>query len=238
VGLPEFEVASLKPTDVSGQIVRLVRVLPGGRLEIRGTELESLIYLAFQPFRVSSGSESIYQTRYDLVAVPPKEMQAKITYIYSSSWIGDEHLRQMLQNLLIRRFQLRFHYEAKRGDVYLLEKGAKPPAFRSAEFDPTLPSVRRAPIYQRDGHWLLRGATMAELATYISGALKSPVFDQTGLTGTYDYTQRRSDADSEQRADLDESFIAFFPELSLKLVKTKGQIRTLVIDSAQMPSPN
>jgi len=241
LGLPEFEVASIKPTDVSGQILRLVRVLPGGRLEIRGTELEGLIYLAFQPFLVSGGSEwtGACDTRYDLVGVPPKEMQARITYVYSSSWIGDEHLRQMLQNLLIRRFQLRFHYEAKKGAVYLLEKGAKAPAFQSAQSDPRLSSLRgRTPIYQRDGHWLLRGATMAELAAYLTGALKSPVFDQTGLTGAYDYTQSRSDADPEQRTDRDESFIAFFPELRLKLVKSKGEIRGLIIDSVQRPSPN
>ena len=79
---------------------------------------------------------------------------------------------------------------------------------------------------------------MAELAAYLTGALKSPVFDQTGLTGAYDYTQSRSDADPEQRTDRDESFIAFFPELRLKLVKSKGEIRGLIIDSVQRPSPN
>ena len=241
LGLPEFEVASIKPTDVSGQILVYMRVYSGGRLEIHGNPLEWIVYSAFRPFRVSGGSEwtRAQDTRYDLVAVPPKEMQATITYLQSSSWIGDEHLRQMLQNLLIRRFQLQFHYEAKEGDVYLLQKGAKPPAFQSAQSDPRLSSLPgRTPIYQRDGHWLLRGATMTELAARLSGALESPVLDQTGLTGAYDYTQPRSDADPGQPTDVDASFMAFFPELRLKLVKSKGEIRTLVIDSVQKPSPN
>jgi uncharacterized protein (TIGR03435 family) len=235
----QFEAASIKPTDTGGAILRFIRVYPGGRLEIGGTDLEGLIYLAFQPFRVRGGGDRILQTRYDIIAVPPAETAPRITYAYSGSWIGDENLRQMLQSLLIHRFELRFHYEARKGEVYLLEKGPRAPAMQLSQSDPRLSSVRgRDPIYQKGGQWLLRGVTMAELAARLSAALEAPVLNHTGLNGAYDFTQSRTSTEGEQQLDFNMSFMNFFPELKLKLVKATDQIQTLVIDNVQLLLPN
>jgi uncharacterized protein (TIGR03435 family) len=47
--------------------------------------------------------------------------------------IEDEQLREMLQSLLIDRFQLRFHRETQTGDVIFLERTDKPLALRQTE---------------------------------------------------------------------------------------------------------
>jgi uncharacterized protein (TIGR03435 family) len=80
----------------------------------------------------------------------------------------------------------------------------------------------------------------------LAGEVDLPVIDQTGLNGRYDYMLEYK---------LDPSHRIFNPEpnsdptgtpfldalrnqLGLKLVKTKGPVRTLVIDHIEMPSEN
>ncbi len=234
-----FEVASVKPTDTSGQVKVFVQVYPGGRIEIFGYELEGLIHLAFHPFRISGGTDWMQNTKYDMVAVPPQAVQKSIRDLRSVPFLGDARLRQMLQTLLLRRFQLRFHYENSTGNVYLLERGGRTPAFQPSSIDPySAGTAGSRSVFRRGGQWELRGATMPELAAELSSVLESPVLDQTGLNGAYDYKQRRVDSYPPNYDPTGASFLTFFRELHLNLKKTKGQISTFVIDGAQRPSPN
>lgn len=51
------------------------------------------------------------------------------------SGIDDPVLRQMLQALLIDRFQLKVHRESGSGDVYLLKRNDKPLALKPAKIE-------------------------------------------------------------------------------------------------------
>ena len=254
VVLPEFEVASVKPTDVSGDILVDLRIYPGGRVMVRGCELSGLIRVAFglSYQQISGGPDWIRQIKYEVEALPSKDSGIK-DWRYAAWKVADEHLREMLQALLISRFQLKFHRETRTGDVYLLKQSAKPPAFHPTSVDPSslrtrLGSVRWLGLRQ----WVLDAATMADVADYAVSVLGGiPVFDRTGLSGPFDYKQNQTEVykpnrtdmtqaerDSEFQSALSSSFLNLLQELHLKLERAKGPVETFVIDRAEKPLPN
>jgi uncharacterized protein (TIGR03435 family) len=245
--LPEFEVASVKPTDMNGQIIVGVFLYPGGRTRISGYVLTGLIQTAYQLTyqKITGGADWTDQTLYDVEAVPPKDIQPSIQDLrFGRSKIADEHLRQMLQALLIERFQLKFHWETKPGTVYLLKRGAKPPAFHASNAAPSL-TGRQEPIFWRGlRQWVMKDATMADLAEYVSDSIvHAPVLDRTGLNGGFDYTQNPIERDpaapgGDISAEVAASFLNFLGEIHLKLERSKGPVETFVIDRAEKPSPN
>ena len=237
--LPRFEVASIKPILDTSYVIVSMRIYPGGRLEMRGTSLEGLIHQAFLPVEISGGGDLVYQARFDLVALPPKDIAVGITDLHTKPWIGDQHLRQMLQALLVDRFALRFHYEQTIREVYVLQKGKGPVTLRpTAADDAYLSSPAREPFSGLPWKLKLRGASLAELASRLSGTLGTPVLDHTGLTGRYDFEQRSIEPDPEQRMDFVAAYLSMLKEMNLELAKSKQPIQRFVVDSVQHPSPN
>src|SRR6185503_12404742 len=111
-------------------------VYPGGRLVISGFNLRNMVAAAFglSYWQISGGDE---WTGTDIYKVEAKPTEASIKNLrYTVFGIDDEHLREMLQALLIDRFQLRFHRETKTGDVYLLERSGKTLRLRPIESRP------------------------------------------------------------------------------------------------------
>jgi uncharacterized protein (TIGR03435 family) len=244
--LPAFEVASVKPTDLNREILVGVFVYPGGRIRITGYVLTGLIRTAYQLTyqQVAGGADWTDQTLYDLEAVPPKDVQASIQDLrFGPSKISDERLRQMLQTLLRDRFQLKFHWETKTGTVHLLTRGAKPSAFRASDAALTL-AGRQQPIFWRGRRqWVMKDATMADLAEYASAIVHGPVRDRTELRGRFNYTQSPIEPDpvvagADISAEVAASFLKFLDEIHLKLERARGQVETFVIDHAERPSPN
>jgi uncharacterized protein (TIGR03435 family) len=244
--LPEFEVASIKPTDMTtGNIIVSAFVRPGGRVQILGEELRSLIRIAFhlsyQP--ITGGADWTGGTRYDIEALPPRDLPIE-DLRFSAASIADERLRQMLQSLLISRFHLKLHRETTTGTVYLLKRSAGPPAFHPANMN-SAPSGFVEPVHYfiQRRQWVLTAATMQNLVQYASGLTSVPVFDRTGLSGEFDYQQSRpdvelADRDSDFHSALTSSFWNFLHEVHLKLERAKGPIETFVIDGAEKPQPN
>ncbi|MGH9593813.1 MAG: M56 family metallopeptidase, partial [Bryobacteraceae bacterium] len=116
---PEFEVVSIKPIDPNVMHRVGLQVYPGGRVVIHTASLKSLIVTAFglSYWQISGGDEWTGKDNYDIEAKPSETMQATVTDLrYSLFAIEDENLRQMLQALLIDRFQLKFHRATKTGD--------------------------------------------------------------------------------------------------------------------------
>jgi len=68
------------------------------------------------------------------------------------------------------------------------------------------------------------------LVNMLANTLGSPVVDQTGLDGIYDYTFEWPGADSSLFASVD--------QLGLKLEAKKTPVEVLVIDRAEHPSVN
>lgn len=244
--LPQFEVASVKPTDPGVPHSIGVHIYPGGRLEILAVPLKTLVATAFglSSWQISGGDAWIEKDEYDIEAKPPENLRASIKS-FRWTWFGiqDDHLRGMLQALLMDRFQLRFHREAKTGDVYLLERSGKmlrlrPVEITPSEADPTGYSGFESFGYA-GGRWDLSNAAMPQLAKFAADfILHLPVEDRTELSGLFHYRQAVADLEPKYDDDQSESFISFLSELGLKLERTKGPVEQLVIDHAAKPSPN
>jgi len=236
---PAFEVASVKLAGpAENALGRGVLPFPGGRMAAYKCTLEKLIEEAFslQPFQISGGPGWIHEDRYNIEANPPASSMLSKTTPSPKAPLYDEQ-RQMLQTLLVDRFQLKYHHETKDGPVYLLIRGSKDLKLQDAK-------------NKGDFHWAgsLEGAaisgdglagqneSMEDLANRLSPYLGHMVLDRTGLKGFYDfkYEYRTDDA----RPDVISSILASVQGLGLKLEASKGPVETMVIDHAERPSEN
>jgi len=234
---PDFEVASVKPaaTREAGGVY----THPGGRVTFRGCTLQYLIEQAFdiQRFQVSGGPGWMQDERYDIDAKPPASSK-------SSQWMPpypkappNEEQRQMLQSLLVERFRLKYHSEAREGAVYILVKGNRALKLVDAKYKHVYPwaGVIGGGAIMGD---CLAGVneSMSDLARRLSRYLGRPVLDRTGLSGSFDFrTEYRSD---DEHPDLITMILASVQDLGLKLEASKGPIDTIVIEHAERPSAN
>jgi uncharacterized protein (TIGR03435 family) len=107
---PEFEVATVKPTDLNtGPFGMFTH--PGGRLTITQLTLKTIIQEAYElnRFQVSGGPKWLDEDRHDIVAKPPACSESSK---FSPPTIKTPPTREMLlmlQALLADRFQLRLH---------------------------------------------------------------------------------------------------------------------------------
>ena len=230
-----FDVATVKQVDPNAGHSMGVNVYPGGRVEIDGLSLKALVGVAFNVsyWQISGGDDWVEKIDYDVVADPPENFRATMPNPRHSLFgIEDEHLRQMLQALLIDRFQLRVHKETKTGRVYLLERGGK-----MLELHPTKASSAFSSIGFAE-RWVISSTAMPQLAKFASDyVLHCPVVDRTGLTGYFDYSSPPEEWDVYQK-DQTGSFLSLIREVGLKLSSSKGPVETLAIDHAERPSPN
>jgi uncharacterized protein (TIGR03435 family) len=233
---PEFEVATIKPVDPHGNHVMGVNVYPGGRIALTGLSLRTLICIALDVryWQVSGGETWTEKTLYDLVAIPSENLQTKIsTTQHTLFGIEDEHLRDMLQAVLLERFQLKYHHESTIGKVYLLKRGAKTLRLR-----PTLYETDGAGSIGFAGTWVLRNTTMSQLSKFASEyVFHCPVIDQTRLAESFDYQSELEEWETYEQ-DPTESFLRLLSTVGLRLVAGRGSIDKVMIDHAERPSPN
>jgi uncharacterized protein (TIGR03435 family) len=246
--LPEFEVASIKPTDPNAMHLLGFKIYPGGRVVASALPLKSLIAAAFglSYWQISGGESWIEKDEYEIEAKPPASLQPSITNLrYSWFGIEDEHLREMLQALLMARFQLKFRRETKESTVYLLERSGKRLALRASGKDEERAKVMGDANFSGDvgfagGRWVIFNTTMPQLAKFAADhMLHVPVIDSTGLSGPFDYKQPNALPDSEvDYSDPIGPFLNLIPEIGLKLERSRGPVETFVIDHVEKPSPN
>lgn len=246
--LPRFDVATIKPIDTRPGAMHQsgADVYPGGRVVIPTVSLKGLIGTAFDlpVSRLSRGEEWMDKEQYDVEAKAPED---STLYDLRHTWfrIEDPRLRQMLQALLIDRFQLKVHREIRTGQVYLLEKSGKAIPLKPTDAPSTkTPSATEGfgSIGNVDDTWAIYNTTMRQLANFVGDFyLHSPVLDQTGLSGSYDFKWKmllaNPDQPDSQLGSKDE-LMQFIQVMGLKLKPSTGPVETLVIDHAEHPSEN
>jgi uncharacterized protein (TIGR03435 family) len=235
---PAFEVASVKPSDPHQRFFEML-TWPGGRITVTMYTLKQLMEEAFsvQSFQISGGPRWIDEDRYDIEARPPASSKSSKATPPLSKLPPNDEQRQMLQTLLVDRFQLKFHIETKEGSVYLLMKGKKEPKLLKAKNKDEFPwagSVRGGP-FRADG---IAGTniSMTQLAARLSQPLGRPVLDKTGIEGSFDF--RSEYASDDPRPHVIASILTSIQGLGLKLESDKGPVETIVIDRAGKPSAN
>jgi uncharacterized protein (TIGR03435 family) len=243
---PEFEVASVKPSDTNGRMDYGIRVdglfgtnMPAkGWIQIaygvKGFQIAGPDWISFEKFDIHAKAESASSARQKLL---------------------------MLQSLLADRFKLTLHRETREQSVYALVVGRRGLKMKPSK-DQTL-WAGDFPDGSPDGRPLTGGGLrefapgqlvgeavpMTMFVNLLAGPLDRPVINKTGLTGRYDIDLRYTpgsgqapSADAEQSVQADASgaslFTAIQEQLGLKLESTKGPVEVLVIDHVERPSEN
>jgi uncharacterized protein (TIGR03435 family) len=241
---PAFEVATIKPVDTTNGIMDAgIRVYPGGRIVIHALPLKALIVAAYDVgyWQLSGGEDWMKKDVYDVEAKPAAQSGA-YSLRHTRDHIGDDRVRQMLQTLLIERFQLKVHRETKTGPVYVLERSGNKFLLRPTTYTEDQP-VMGAPGFSGEvehvgGHWFLFNASVPQLAKFASDyVLHKPVIDQTGLEGSFDYRDPDVKIDLEN-GDFEGAFTVFIRDIGLKLTSSKGPVEIFVIEHAEKPSAN
>ncbi len=169
--------------------------------------------------------------------------------------------QEMLRNLLIDRFGMKFHIESKPGDVYEITRDEKqplrlrestgpsemaPPGFKAVRDSDGLPAfpprVTRMAIFSTHARVQVVNLPMSEIVKFLGSALGAEVIDKTGLTGKYDllldFDPGRNlppAPNIEPAPPLDKALRS----LGLALTKKKGEVAVTVIDSInKTPSEN
>jgi uncharacterized protein (TIGR03435 family) len=238
----EFEVASVKPIeDPKAVHTTGLNIYPGGRVVILAANLKGLIATAFHLsyWQISGGEAWVEKDAYDIEAKPPEKSCLK-TLRHSYYGIEDDCLREMLQALLISRFQLKLRRETKTGTVYLLERSGKKLALLSRENPSDSESTRNlGELNFTDRRWFLFNTSMPQLAAFASNyVLHAPVVDRTELAGSFDYKQAVPLTGEFGTNDFSDSFPHMISEVGLALKRSTGSVETFVIDHAEKPSGN
>jgi uncharacterized protein (TIGR03435 family) len=241
----EFEVASVKPSGSARGMIGY-QVYPGGRVVMGNSTLELLIEFAFdvQPFQVSGGPAWMrdYQSRYDIEARPPSTSKSSQANPTSRNAPLNQEQREMLQALLMDRFQLQFHRETRQGPVYLLTLGKG--ALKLTEVKDKgdfewVGSAHGGGAINGDG-LAGKNISMPVLAQRLSRYLKKPTFDQTGLKGFFDFSfeYATEEVRPDVRPDVIPCILTSLEGIGLKLKPSQGPVETIVIDHAEKPSAN
>ena len=235
-----FEVASIRPYRPNSSMIG-VTVSSGGRVVLAGLPLKTLVGTAFGYSRgqvVNRGDAWIEREGWHVEAKAPAD-SGITNFNYSRQDIEDPRLRNMLQALLLDRFQLRVNRETKMGAVFHLIRTNSPLRVSAAKIpEGRDPTAIRGDIGYAGGRWVIRGFSMAQLAKFASSyVVNAPVIDMTNESGFYDYTQTVRDQDPNY-SDNTDSFLRLLKEVGLELKRTRGSVETLVIETATRPSPN
>jgi uncharacterized protein (TIGR03435 family) len=164
---PTFEVASIRPSE--GGKGESIAGTQGGGLSARNARLSACIAWAYgvQDYQIS-GPSWLNELRFDIVAK-------------AGSSATEADTRRMLQTLLADRFKLEFHRQSREMPALVMTVAKGGHKLKAVQTDDP-PSFQTGKL-QLTG----KGATLAQLAEFLSGQLRTPVIDQTGLTGRFDY---------------------------------------------------
>jgi len=227
VAAPAFEVASVKPTQhgrgPDGWSFSDLTVAGPGRLVGTNSSLEECIEWAWQLKRYQlSGPDWLNadDASYDIEAkTAPGTTQKEI--------------RLMLQTLLAQRLGLRLHRETRTLPIFEIVAAKNGPKLQAAS------AGAPGGLTARGGRSGVRvdsqRATMAQLAERLSLDLERPVFDKSGIQGSFaiqlEWSRGEGDGPSV--------FTAIQDQLGLRLQPARGPVEVLVIDHAErVPTAN
>jgi uncharacterized protein (TIGR03435 family) len=237
--LLQFAVATVKPTR-HGNGMSLLQFTPDG-IRIENLPVQDTLRIAFgmQDDRIFGSPDWANVERFDVEAKVDDSDVAKL------GTLTMDQRRAMLVPLLVDRFGLKFHYEQRDLPTYSLVIAKGGSKIRQSNADPAQRN------FQPRGRGQLEsiGTPLKNLIPILSRQVGRTVFDNTGLTGLYDYTLQwtpddsfapfpngsGADAGSASKPDL---FTALREQLGLELKSQKGPVDVVVVDQISKPNAN
>jgi bla regulator protein blaR1 len=241
-----YDVVSIKADHIAGENVDIS--IDDHSLTASGVTLKGLIEIAYNmhDFQLSGGPDWVRSETYAIQAKMDESTVEALNKFPREQ--RDEQIRRMVQSLLEERFNLKVSHSSKELPVYALELAKNGPKFsESTAFD--IAKTGRRVV---NGDLTAKGLPISSLAEWLSGVVGRKVVDKTGLEGKYDFALKYDNRSRALRvadanpgsaaAPLDSSgpsiFAALQDQLGLKLESQKGPVDTLIIESAEKPSPN
>src|ERR1700723_359459 len=225
---PSFEVATIKPADPN-ELKGNFRI-GGHRIYIENQSVDSLLSVAYaiHQKQIVDGPAWL-GTIYDTVG------QADVAGVPNL-----HQIQEMLQKLLASRFDLTFHREKRELSIYAITvaKGGRKLAKSANNSNGLPPQSGSGSVGQ-----LIRNYTnnsMSDFALGMQGFLDTPVVDETGLAGRYDFVLKWT-PDELNTNDPNAPpgiFTAVQEQLGLKLEPTRGTTDVLVISHIERPTEN
>lgn len=264
----EYDVAKIKPVDPRTDAATFVGLRiedePDGFVS-NNLPVKVLIQRAYgvEAFQVSGAADWVSSQLYEIEA---KMDPSVIDELQKLNQDDRKLARQnMLQKLLSNYFKLVIRRQSKDLQVYTLTVGKSGPKLQEAK--PTGNASTDSgsgtmSLGGLGGPLTAKGAPIANLARMLSGLLRYPVLDRTGLTGKYDFTLQWAPDETQGRsatASQDPStgsptnpativaadpsgrpslFTAIQEQLGLRLESQKGPVEIIVIDHIEKPSGN
>ncbi len=252
---PGFIVATIKPSDPNRADERSsIGFSPEGSFDARSMSLKQLVEFV-QDFgyvdvdqRIVGGPNWLGAAKFDIHAKCDEAAARAFTTMPAPQLIREE--QDMIQALLADRFKLRTHHESRRLKVYALlqaNSGLKmKPSAKAGEEE--LGGTDGPP-----GDWKADGVTMEQLASDLSSLPEIGgriVTDKTGLEGRFDFTLKwapdptmgamppRPGSELQSGSSAPSLLTALSEQLGLKLEMTQEPVDVIVIDSAELPTPN
>jgi uncharacterized protein (TIGR03435 family) len=249
--LPEFEVASIKPSAPDANLK--VVFAPGGKLFITNATLRFLIKIAYDigDDQLAGGPGWISSKRFDLVATPGETLAGDPQNMTPEQLIQfHKPVRLRLQRLLADRFRLQMRRESTPMPIFALVIAKGGPKKLTVT-----KSTGKPQLNGKFGSGMLTaaGVDMATLARFLSeGQTGRPVVDMTGLDGKYDFQLDWAPEPSPGAPGVDSAaspssadggggvsiFTALQQQLGLKLEARTGTAERLVVVGSQLPSMN
>jgi uncharacterized protein (TIGR03435 family) len=236
---PSFEVASVK-VNTTGMVSNRVPLRSGDNVRMHYASLETFVIYAYDvpnPVYQFADRNGLLDSdaHYDVDAIAPGA-------------VTESDLRLMFQTLLEDRFKLQVHWETRElaGYDLVVAKGG-------LKMKPTSPSNKIAvdgnifapgtsTVFistNRVAHLIGKGSSLEQLVYSLTGRMRTPVRDRTGLTGTFDYDVIFALNDLQVEANSSPAVTtAIQEELGLKLEKSKIPVRVLIIDRVEKPAGN
>jgi len=258
----EIEVATFKPSAPDNRSRGYVPT-PDDELMLSQVTIQSLITDAWNisDDMVADAPKWLNQDRWDIVAKLAHDPSTGA--VNSVRELSDEQTSEIIKKLLAERFGLKVHLEQRPAEAYTLV--AANPHMQKADPD-NRTGCHEGPGADGKDPRLTNSAlsrlmtcqnmTMAQFGDMLrinaSGYIHSPVLDQTGLTGAYDFTIGFSGAGMLRNQPGDSStgeavapngavslFDAVQKQMGVKLVQQKRPVQMLVIDHInQHPTDN
>ena len=217
-----FEVVSIKPNK-SAAAASETETSPGRVSVLNATPL-SLLLRAFgvSGFQIVGAPNWVLTERYDVVATVP-----------DGRVLNDKDRQSFFEKMFAERWQLRYHRETRNLRVYSLVNDGSKMAQHAG------PGVYGMKVERAGPRVILRSTlgNMGRMTEILGGFVGSPVSNDTGLGGQYDFTlEWVQDAAANDAGPT--LFTALREQLGLRLVSAEKPTPVIVIDLIERPSEN
>jgi uncharacterized protein (TIGR03435 family) len=251
----EYEVASIKPHKDDGNNGSMVNGMADGYRAINVTMQNTVLnaYSTGLQIQITGGPGWMNDARYDIEAKFVPEVADALKKLTSDdrSFVR----RYMMQQVLKERMNFAAHVDTKEVPSYDLVVGKNGPKLKAADPNAKDNGTMRMQMDQGKMVITAKGMQLVNLARNLSGPSGRPVFDKTGLTGTYDINleyARELNLSASAPGESPSGNAVVTPadpagpsilsavedQLGLKLVPSRGPMQVVVIEHMDKPDAN